>query len=65
MDKQQSLETEKRQTRANGSKKHENMGEIPRAQSKLEVKQTAEDNEKVRLHLLHFSVYDFTLWEMI
>ena len=65
MDKQQSLEIEKRQTGANGSKKHENMGEIPRAQSKLEVKQTVEDKEKVRLHLLHFSVYDFTLWEMI
>ncbi|CAK7339602.1 unnamed protein product [Dovyalis caffra] len=45
MDKQ-SLEAEKRQTRANGSQKHGNMGEVPRAQSKLEVKQTAEDKEK-------------------
>ncbi|KAJ6774556.1 AUXILIN/CYCLIN G-ASSOCIATED KINASE-RELATED [Salix purpurea] len=41
-----SLETEKRQTRANGSQKHENMVEVPREQSKLEVMQTAEDKKE-------------------
>ncbi|KAJ6736767.1 AUXILIN ISOFORM A [Salix viminalis] len=41
-----SLETEKRQTRANGSQKHENMVEVPREQSKLEVMQTAEDTKE-------------------
>lgn len=45
MDKQ-SLETDKRRTRADGSQKHELMGEVPRAQSKHEAKQTAEDKEK-------------------
>jgi hypothetical protein len=42
----QSIGTEKRQTRANGSQKHENVVEVPREQSKIEVRQTAEDKEK-------------------
>ncbi|KAF9678290.1 hypothetical protein SADUNF_Sadunf07G0019600 [Salix dunnii] len=46
MEKQQSLETDRRQPRAEGSQKHELMGEVPRAQSKHEAKQTAEDKEK-------------------
>jgi hypothetical protein len=45
MDKQ-SLETDKRRTRADRSQKHELMGEVPRAQSKHEAKRTAEDKEK-------------------
>ncbi|XP_011025828.1 PREDICTED: auxilin-like protein 1 isoform X2 [Populus euphratica] len=45
MDKQ-SFETDKRQTRADGSQNHELMGEVPRAQSKHEAKQTAEYKEK-------------------
>ncbi|XP_011015130.1 PREDICTED: auxilin-like protein 1 isoform X2 [Populus euphratica] len=42
----QSIGTEKRQTKANGSQKHENMVDVPREQSKIEVRQTAEDKEK-------------------
>ncbi|KAJ6997147.1 auxilin-like protein 1 [Populus alba x Populus x berolinensis] len=42
----QSIGTEKRQTRANGSQKHENVVEVPREQSKIEVRQTAGDKEK-------------------